>query len=268
MAALVFALASTAAPSRAQPTPQAPRTTKGRASGPQGDTWASIARLPDWSGAWIVPFEAFRDEIARVRDPKHPAAPKWTPAYLSLIDASRRRVQTGKESSPGATSRQNSENCLPSGMPNVMRYAFAIEFIFTPGRVTLITESDSLVRRIYTDGRTHTADPEATYAGESIGHWEGDTLVVHTTAISAKAELLAGLRGSGRTQVTERIRLRDRTHLQIDTVVEDPIALTAPWRYSRTYDRIAPRFFDNHCQDNNRDVNGDEPDLTPPGPQP
>ena len=187
---------------------------------------------------------------------------------MTLVEARSRLVQTGQETSPGAVPRQNFENCLPTGMPNVMRYAFAIEFVLTPGRVTILHELDSQVRRIYTDGRAHARDPELSYAGESIGHWEGETLVVHTTAISPKAELLAGLRGSGRTQVTERIRLRDRTHLQIDTVVEDPLALTAPWRFSRVYERIAPRFFENHCQDNNRDVNGDEPDLTPPGNQP
>ena len=237
-------------------------------SGPQGDAWASIARLPDWSGAWIVPFATFREDSTRFRDTTHPDAPKWTPAYMSIVESRSRRVQTGQESSPGAGGRQNSENCLPTGMPNVMRYAFAIEFLFTPGRVTILTEHDSLVRRIYTDGRAHAPDVELSYGGESIGYWQGDTLVVHTAAISPNAELLAGIHGSGRTQVTERIRLRDRTHLQIDTVVEDPVALTAPWRYSRVYDRIAPRFFENHCQDNNRDANGDEPDLTPPGSQP
>jgi len=253
----VAALVSAAGPGSAQ-----------QRSGPQGDTWASIARLPDWSGAWIVPFAAFGEESRRFRAPGHPDAPKWTPAYRALVEARSRLVQTGQEASPGAAPRQNFENCLPTGMPNVMRYAFAIEFVLTPGRVTILHELDSQVRRIYTDGRAHARDPELSYAGESIGHWEGETLVVHTTAISPKAELLAGLRGSGRTQVTERIRLRDRTHLQIDTVVEDPVALTAPWRFSRVYERIAPRFFENHCQDNNRDVNGDEPNLTPPGNQP
>ena len=254
---LVTTLVGAAAPGSAQ-----------QRSGPQGDTWASITRLPDWSGAWIVSFDTFRDDSTRFRDVNHPEAPKWTPAYMTVVDTRSRRVQTGQESTPGASARQNSENCLPTGMPNVMRYAFAIEFLFTPGRVTILHELDSFVRRIYTDGRAHAPDPELSYAGESIGHWDGDTLVVHTTAISPNAELLAGLRGSGRTQVTERIRLRDRTHLQIDTVVEDPVALTAPWRYSRVYERIAPRFFENHCQDNNRDVNGDEPNLTPPGNQP
>jgi hypothetical protein len=254
---LVMAVVSFAGPSLAQ-----------QGSGPQGDAWASIARLPDWSGAWIVPFDRFREESTRFRDPTHPDAPKWTPAYMPIVEANRRRVQTGQESSPGIAARQNAENCLPTGMPNAMRYPFAIEFIFTPGRVTILGELDSLVRRIYTDGRPHAHDPELSYAGESIGHWEGQTLVVHTTAISPNAELQAGLRGSGRAQITERIRLRDRTHLQIDTIVEDPMALTAPWRYTRDYERIPPRFFENRCQDNNRDVNGDEPDLTPPGSRP
>ena len=237
-------------------------------SGPQGEDWASIARLPDWSGAWIVPFEDFGLETQRFRNPQSPDAPRWSPSVAAGQESVRRRVQTGVESAPGATNRQNTENCLPNGMPNVMRYAFAIEFVFTPGRVTVLLESDSLIRRIYTDGRPHAADAEPSYAGESIGHWEGDALVVSTRAITANAELLAGQHGSGRVQVTERIRLRDRTHLQIDTVVEDPVMLTAPWRFSRVYDRTTPQFFDNHCQENNRDVNGDEPNLTPPENQP
>jgi hypothetical protein len=237
-------------------------------SGPQGENWESIARLPDWSGAWIVPFEDFGRETQRFRDPQSPDAPAWSPSVAAAQEIARRRTRTGVEPAPGAANRQNTENCLPNGMPNVMRYAFAIEFVFTPGRVTVLLESDSLIRRIYTDGRPHAADSEPSYAGDSIGHWEGDTLVVSTRAITANAELLAGQHGSGRVQVTERIRLRDRTHLQIDTVVEDPVMLTAPWRYSRVYNRTTPQFFDNHCQENNRDVNGDEPNLTPPGNQP
>lgn len=238
-------------------------------AGPQGDSWPAIARLPDWSGAWIVPFDAFRQETQRFRASDGPDTPRWTPGVAAAQERARRRVETGVESSPGAVARQNAENCLPTGMPNVMRYPFAIEFVFTPGRVTILGELDSLIRRIDTTGRRpRPDDPEPTYAGASVGHWEDDTLVVHTTAIDAMAELLAGRRGSGRTEVTERIRLVDASHLRIDTVVRDPVALETPWRYSRVYERTPARFFENHCQDNNRDVNGDEPDLTPPGRQP
>ena len=63
--------------------------------------------------------------------------------------------------------------------------------------------------------------------------------------------------------VTERIRLRDKDHLQIDTVVEDPVTLLEPWRTSRIYERTAPVFYDRVC-DNNRDGNDEEPNLTPP----
>ena len=86
--------------------------------------------------------------------------------------------------------------------------------------------------------------------------------MVDTTAISPKAELQAGVKTSGKAHVTERIHLKDKDHLQIDTVVDDPIALKAPWRYRRLYDRSDSGFFERVCLDNNRDVNGGEPDLT------
>ena len=49
-----------------------------------GDSYASIAALPDWSGAWVVPFEAFMTENARQRDPKDPSAPLLTPDYAAM----------------------------------------------------------------------------------------------------------------------------------------------------------------------------------------
>lgn len=148
-------------------------------------------------------------------------------------------------------------------MPNVMRFAFGVEFLFTPGRVTMLLEQGPTIRRIFTDGRGHSSDPDLTYAGESIGHWEGDTLVVDTTGITGKAALTSGVRSSGHAHIIERIHLLDRTHLRIDTVVEDPLMLQTPWRYSRTYERSDGSWFERYCE-NNRDGNDSEPDLTPP----
>jgi hypothetical protein len=181
-----------------------------------------------------------------------------TPPYAAMW-------QAYTQSTPGKPRQRisNGEACLPTGMPNVMRYAFAVEFLMTPGRVTMVLEQ-SAVRRIYTDGRAHEPDPDLTYHGESIGHWEDQTLVVHTTAISPRAELRAGVHTSGQAQITERIHLKDKDHLQIDTVLEDPVALKGPWRTSRVYERSRPVFFERICLDNNRDVEGGEPDLTPP----
>ena len=90
------------------------------------------------------------------------------------------------------------------------------------------------------------------------------TVAVDTTGISAKAQLLAAIHTSGRAHVVERIHLRDTGHLQIDTVVEDPVVLRSPWRYTRVYERINSEFAEYVCLDNDRDRHGGEPDLTPP----
>jgi hypothetical protein len=225
-------------------------------SGQQGDTYASIARLPDWSGVWVIPFEAFTRENLRNNAPGSSTGPPLTPEQAA-IRAERQRQLLFGELAPLPTCGP------PGGMPNVMRFAFGVEFLFTPGRVTMLLEQGPTIRRIHTDGRPHASDPDPTYAGDSIGHWEDDTLVVDTTAITPMAPLASGVFTSGNAHVTERIRRIDRTHLQIDTVVEDPIVLRSPWRYSRTYERSDGSWFERYC-DNNRDGNDSEPDLTPP----
>jgi hypothetical protein len=76
---------------------------------------------------------------------------------------------------------------------------------------------------------------------------------------------MATVSTSGAARVTEQMHLKDPKHLQIDTVVEDAGALTAPWRYSRVYERRDDiNMVEDICLDNNRDKNGDEPDMTPP----
>src|SRR5262245_25795098 len=225
-------------------------------SSPQGDTYASIAKLPDWSGIWVIPFEAFAQEGARENAPGSVTGPPLTQEQVTMRAATLQKLASGE-------AKPEPECGPPGGMPNVMRYAFGVEFLFTPGRITMLLEQGPTVRRIYTDGRSHTSDPDPTYAGESIGHWEGDTLVVDTTGITAKARMTYAVYTSGKTRISERIHLKDKQHLQIDTVVEDPIVLKAPWRYSRIYERSDGGWFERYC-DNNRDGNNAEPDLTPP----
>ena len=226
--------------------------------------FAAVEQLPDWSGVWIIPEGAFVDAILHESEPSDPRSPPLSPSYRAVLRMHNLRTRTGKDPEPARPLRTNSERCLPPGMPDVMRYPDAVEFLFTPGRVTLISEEGPLVRRIYTDGRKHRADAEASYNGESIGHWEGATLVVDTTAISNRAQLIGAVHTSGQAHVIEQIHLRDPTHLQIDMVVIDPVALQAPWRYTRLYERIKADFVEYVCLDNNRDRNGEEPDLTPP----
>ena len=233
-----------------------------RPSGPQGESYASMATLPDWSGVWVRPFAEFAAENASERDPASGVGPRLTPAVAAQRAASRERVSARADTAADPAIRGTSCS-VPGGMPHIMRFPFGIEFLFTPGRVTMLLETGPMVRRIYTDGRPHRVDPDATYAGESIGHWEGDTLVVDTVAITPLAAVTNGVTGSGKTRITERIRRVDPTHIRIDTVVQDPEVLQTPWRYSRMYERSDAGHFERYC-DNNRDGNDTEPDLTPP----
>ena len=213
--------------------------------GPQGDTYKAIARLPDWSGTWAKP-----DHVTAKGDPRPPEfSPPFKSDYAPALRAK--------------TTKANAEMCLPGGMPGIMGVPLGYEFLFTPGRVTILVEEGPTIRRVYTDGRGHSTDPDPTFSGESIGHWEGKTLVVDTTAIRPKAQFFMGTKTSGQTHVTERMRLLDHDHLRIDTVVDDPVALTMPWRYSWTYVRSKVPFQESYYCDDDRDSNG-EPNLEPP----
>ena len=124
-----------------------------------------------------------------------------------------------------------------------------MEILFTPGRVTMLGESDgNRLRRIYTDGRPHPEDPDPTFHGHSIGHWEGDTLVISTVAILPQAWLAiseaAGVPNNGDMKITERIRLADKDVLHDEIEVIAPNILTAPWKTTRVFFRQRARKYD------------------------
>ncbi|MGB2598716.1 MAG: hypothetical protein WBC87_27815 [Pseudolabrys sp.] len=125
----------------------------------------------------------------------------------------------------------------------------AMEILFTPGRVTMLGESDgNRIRRIYTDGRAHPDVSDPTFHGHSIGHWEGDTLVVDTVDILPQAPLAvseaAGVPNNGDMRVVERIHLADKDILQVDLEIFAPKILTKPWKTTRIFFRQRARKFD------------------------
>jgi hypothetical protein len=161
----------------------------------------------------------------------------------------------------GKGAYNNAMDCIPDGMPSMMSLPVEYEFIKAPGAVFVHTSLGN-VRRIYTDGRKPDEDVVPTFTGYSVGHWDGDTLVVETTHILSKAELFVGLRQEGDTRVVERMRLASKDQFHIDTVVYNETMLDEPFKYSRSYKRI-PELFEALCMENNRD-NNTRIDLTPP----
>lgn len=210
--------------------------------------YAKLDALPDWSGIWFVERGA-PDRVS----------PALKGSYLEAYEAWRQEVQRNH-----GMVKTSGSNCLPRGMPSIMTLGqYPLEFLFTPGRVTVNQEAWMQVRRIWTDGRPHPEDPEPSFMGDSVGRWEGETLVVDTTAIKTIATLSPGVGHSEKLHVTERLRLnpKDRDQLINSITVEDPEALARPYEMTVTYRRDRTgRLLEFQCGENDRnpvDANGE-----------
>lgn len=126
--------------------------------------------------------------------------------------------------------------CFPPGMPYIYLQVFPFQIVQTPTEVIELFEYDHFVRHIYTNGRKHPADLTPTYDGDSIGHWEGDTLVVDTIGLNGKIWLdRVGHPESDQMHITERIHRVDEKTLQIDFTFDDPKAYPKPWNATLRY---------------------------------
>ena len=142
--------------------------------------------------------------------------------------------------------------CLPPGVPTIWQIPAPFEIIPLPGRILIIHEQEHLIRQIYLN-RQHPADPIPTWMGNSVGRWEGDTLIVDTTGFNELTWAdLWGLPHSAEMHVIERIRLVRPDVLQVEATVEDPKAYTKPWTAVRRFDRKPDwEIGENICEDNN-----------------
>ena len=161
-------------------------------------------------------------------------------------------------------------NCLPPGMPGIMAQPYPMEFLLTPGKVTIVIEAYTQVRHIYTDGRPLPEDPDLKFHGTSTGRWEGDTLVVETVGFSPLTQLDRGVPHSGKMRIRERFRLTDPDTMAIETTITDPDALAAPYTSNRMLKRHRNWTIAEYvCEENNRnsvDASGKAGiDLTRPG---
>jgi hypothetical protein len=132
--------------------------------------------------------------------------------------------------------------CFPPGVPRIYIQPFPFEIIQIPGRVIELFEFDHHVRQIWTDGRQHPEDPDPTWMGDSIGQWEGDTLVVDTVGFNDKTWVdRGGLPHSEQLHVTERIRRPSHDMLEIHFTIEDPKTYIKPWVGVRIY-QLQPKW--------------------------
>jgi len=120
--------------------------------------------------------------------------------------------------------------CAPPGFPRIFLHPFPMQIVQTPGEVIMLFEYDSIRHQIFTDGRKHDETLGPLWMGDSIGHWEGDTLVADTANFNDKTWLdRIGHPHSEALHVIERLRRVDHDHLTDDITIEDSKAYTKPW---------------------------------------
>ena len=196
--------------------------------------YTELNALPDWGGVWTYSFPRPQPGAA-VPVPGPPPPPALKGKYLEGYQTWRKGVVANNGVAP-----KNGSNCLPPGLPGIMTVGqYPLEFLFTPGRVTINAEAWMQTRKVFTDGRPHPEDPEPGFYGHSIGHWEGDTLVVDTIAIKDSVLLSMGAAHSDKMRVSERIHLSptDPDMLLDEITVTDPEALEKPYTNVATYKR-------------------------------
>jgi hypothetical protein len=219
---------------------------------------AKTTAPPDWSGVWISGgFEMNIDGFTPV-DPAAKAAPPppvfvfspltpWNEAGKAKVQA----IMVATHGDPG----NNAANAAGWGYPLMMVGPAALQFLNAPG-VTVIMNLYRDMRQIYTNGRAHLPAEEAwpaTTWGDSIGHWEGDTLVIDTVGVRNPGLYFAiAAPFSEKAHYTERLRLAAPDRIEGEMIIEDPATLSMPVKIALSYARskeVERMVFDSFSND-------------------
>ena len=208
---------------------------------PPGPTPHTADGRPDLSGAWEP--NAFRQNVDLVRTGVEVPFQPWAEKLY-------------KENKGNFSKNDPEGYCLPPGVPRVSTTPYPFRIIQTPNLTIIVYEGGAHVwRQIFTDGRSHSADPDPTWLGESIGHWEGDTFIVDTTGFNGKTWIdESGLPTTDGLHVIERFRRPDLGHLEIENTIDDPKAYTKPWKFTTHPVMLKGELMEYICQENNRDI--------------
>jgi len=142
--------------------------------------------------------------------------------------AEKYRVVRGPDD-PGPTS-----DCMPLAGPQAFSVPYQFQIVQSAHHVAILNEYPGTFRIIPTDGGPHQADPDPTWMGDSIGHWEGDTLVVDSIAFNEKTEI-SGFKHSEALHLVERFSRPTYDSLHYEATLDDPNVFVKPWTLTRTF---------------------------------
>jgi hypothetical protein len=256
----VFAIAATASPA-----PGVAATSKAVPDFSQGNTagWVSVGAdwLPPASGPGPVgfdpahPFVSNQDAIRtgrsvtpRIADPNSPILLHWTRDSVT---------RANDEVLAGKVGFEAMSTCWPAGVPGIMLFtAEPLYFVQRPKEITILYQRGPNQRHIYMNV-PHSKNPKPSWYGESVGHYEGDSLVVDTIGLNDKTFV-----DNLRTPHTTRIHVVERYKISADgrtmdgtATVDDPGAFTTTWSATQHWRRVQQPIQESVCAENNNNYN-------------
>jgi hypothetical protein len=196
----------------------------------QALTWAKV---PDWTGIWTREASPFFWDPDQGSPTALPTA-KLTPEHERLLRDKLDKIGRGIEFDPLS-------NCEPAGMPRWLVEPFLKEFVVTPAQTYLINEMQNEMRRVYTDGRDHPSEADAypLWEGDSIGFWDGDQLVIHTSQMRAGQYQRTQPFYTERVETVEIWQKTDPTTMVVHVWAFDPPALVEPGYTKQVYKKLS-----------------------------
>jgi len=148
-------------------------------------------------------------------------------------------------------------HCLPFGLLRSINVGgYPVQIMQNSTYLSFLFEQNTWFHVVYMDGRGHPAKLEPTWFGNSVGRWEGDTLVVDTIGFNGLTRLdTIGHPHSDAMHVIQKFTYTDRDHLNYEVTIDDPKMYTKPWSNTRTFWRMKPgeELIEYSCEENNRD---------------
>jgi hypothetical protein len=218
--------------------------------GPNEQAAPDQAGHPDLNGVWAAPFVP---DISKTLGHQPPFTPYGAERWKKVQEADDPLAQ-----------------CLPIGPARgIQAGLMPFQLIQTPAVIGILFENQRTFRVIYTDGRPHPKDLDPTWFGDSIGTWEGHTLVVDTVGVTARTWIdTIGHEHSDQLHIIERFEPIDKNTIQWTVRYEDPVFFTQPWSIMLPIKRQDTVIMSYSCEENEKDrihLRRDDAPRTSPG---
>lgn len=182
---------------------------------------------PDLSGVWFPGTAGgftFNPTLRKQFDAK--VTPEEPPPFQPWA-AAKIKAMTATDYELGRAS----VNCLPRGVPGMFLIdPYPFQLVQTPGLFIQLDELNNNWRVVHTDGRAHNPEPDPSFNGDEVGHWDGDTLVIDVVGLDERTwNNFTGWFHSDQEHVVERISRPSMNYLVYQVTIEDPKVLSKPW---------------------------------------